>query len=100
MVLKPDWYTGLSTNSSYVHLHDVIYCIENNLTYIPEGYDVHHCDGNKLNNHIDNLIMLTTSEHTYLHWRLKGVTTISKESTAKWLEAWRKGIDIPFDDIV
>lgn len=29
--------------------------------------DVHHIDGNKLNNNIDNLMVLTRSEHTKIH---------------------------------
>lgn len=100
MMRKPDWFTGSATKSCYVPLQDVIYCLENNLTGIPTGYDVHHCDQNKLNNDPSNLILLTNAEHTYLHYRLKGVTTISKESTTKWLEAWRQGIDLPLHDIV
>jgi len=30
--------------------------------------DVHHKDGNKKNNHPDNLEVLSKSEHTKLHW--------------------------------
>lgn len=31
--------------------------------------DVHHIDGDKTNNHVQNLMVLTKSEHTKLHWR-------------------------------
>lgn len=34
---------------------------------IPSGYHIHHIDGNKENNHIDNLMMLDPCEHLRLH---------------------------------
>ena len=34
---------------------------------IPEGFDVHHRDHNKLNNTPNNLVLLTKAEHTSLH---------------------------------
>lgn len=34
---------------------------------IPEGYVIHHKDGNGLNNSIDNLEMMTRSEHARYH---------------------------------
>lgn len=40
--------------------------------YIPKGIDIHHINGNKLDNNIINLIPLTHSEHTRLE--KKGAT--------------------------
>lgn len=34
---------------------------------IPEGYDIHHIDGDKLNNHPSNLCALKHEDHTKLH---------------------------------
>jgi hypothetical protein len=35
---------------------------------IPNGYDIHHIDGNKDNNSIENLEKITRSEHQQRHW--------------------------------
>lgn len=34
---------------------------------IPDGYEIHHKDGNKLNNELSNLQLLTRTEHARLH---------------------------------
>ncbi len=34
---------------------------------IPKGHDVHHIDGNPLNDRIDNLVLLTHAEHCKIH---------------------------------
>jgi hypothetical protein len=47
---------------------------------IPDGYEIHHVDGNTLNNSIDNLECLTKAEHLALHagllpeWKRKWLT--------------------------
>lgn len=87
MVLKPDWYTGRKS-SKHVFVHNVVVCEALGITEIPKGWCVHHCDTNPYNNIYDNLILVTLGDHIRLHHvLLKGATTISKESTAKWLEA-------------
>jgi hypothetical protein len=34
---------------------------------IPEGYEIHHIDGDKHNNDIENLKLLTRAEHQKIH---------------------------------
>jgi hypothetical protein len=34
---------------------------------IPNGWDVHHLDGNRLHNHLDNFECLSKAKHTRLH---------------------------------
>lgn len=34
-----------------------------------KGYAIHHIDGNKKNNNITNLALITSSEHSKIHWR-------------------------------
>ena len=86
MVSKPDWYTGRS-GSKHVFQHHVVVCENLGLTCIPSRWVVHHVDLNKHNNSFDNLVLITMSDHSRLHNLLKGATTISKESTLKWVEA-------------
>lgn len=70
MVLKPDWYTGRK-GSNHVFEHSVIVCEALSLTEIPKGFIVHHIDGVKTNNSIDNLALMTNSGHGKLHARGK-----------------------------
>lgn len=86
IIIKPDWYSGRK-NSKHVFHHHMVWCEFHEKTEVPKGFVVHHCDYNKTNNVIENLICMSMSDHTRLHSWLKSVTTISKESTAKWLEA-------------
>lgn len=66
LVLKPSWFSGRS-GSKHIFEHHKEYCIANKLTEIPGGYVVHHKDGNKVNNHPDNLELMSNAEHTKLH---------------------------------
>jgi hypothetical protein len=36
---------------------------------VPEGWQIHHIDGDHANNAIDNLTLLTNSDHQRLHKR-------------------------------
>ena len=64
--LKPDWYTGRK-RSSHVFLHHVVMCQNLGITEIPKGFVVHHVDGDKCNNDISNLALMTMSAHSKLH---------------------------------
>lgn len=49
-------------SNGYVFEHIVVWEKQNGVA-LPDGYDVHHIDGNKLNNSPDNLVSLTRKEH-------------------------------------
>lgn len=95
MVLKPDWYTGRKTQK-HVFVHHLVLCKWAGITAMPKGWNGHHCDKNKNNNDLSNLVLLTAAAHTKLHQcllnKLEGATTISKESTLKWVEAHGGGL--------
>jgi hypothetical protein len=44
--------------------------MQNTKCQIPKGFSVHHIDGNKLNNNIDNLLLLDKQSHKQLHKRI------------------------------
>lgn len=64
--LKPDWYTGRG-GSKHVFVHHIVMCEHLGITEIPEGWCVHHIDEDKTNNVINNLEMMTKSDHMKLH---------------------------------
>jgi len=45
----------------------LIFCEENKLKKIPQGFIIHHINQNKKDNHIENLMLLPRQEHTKLH---------------------------------
>jgi hypothetical protein len=86
MELKPSWYTGRA-GSKHVFQHHIVVCLSLGITEIPKGWCVHHVNENPHDNTFDNLVLMTLSDHQRLHQVLAGATTISKESTLKWVEA-------------
>jgi hypothetical protein len=58
-------YAKKSVNNKHIRLHRLIW--EQYNCKIPEGYDIHHINGNKLDNRIENLQMIRHNEHTRLH---------------------------------
>lgn len=97
----PEWLTKQYAHNS-LGAHALVVCQHMGLTEIPEGYVVHHVNNDSKDNRFENLVLMTRAEHTALHIGfLKGVTTISKESTLKWVEARRNGATrSTLDDIV
>ena len=72
-VFTPDWWEGkrLTKFRGRIYEHHFVFCWNNNLNKLPEGVVIHHIDQDVDNNDIENLQMLTRSEHLKLHWRLK-----------------------------
>jgi hypothetical protein len=59
---------------------------------IPENMDIHHIDGNKDNNEIENLRMLSRSEHRKEHWSDCNLRPVCEEQLNKvrpiqWLKS-------------
>ena len=47
-----------------------VFCSYYRLTEIPQGFIIHHKDGNALNDSIDNLVMMTDKAHKEFHNKL------------------------------
>ncbi|MBR2773930.1 MAG: HNH endonuclease [Selenomonadaceae bacterium] len=60
---KRGWYQTPNTA-----LHRVVWEYHNGT--IPKGYEIHHVDGDKANNQIENLQCVTRKEHRHLHVEL------------------------------
>ena len=74
--LKPSWYTGRK-GSKHVFKHTLVMCEALGLSELPKGYCVHHIDGNKTNNLLINLALMTVQAHSRLH-QLERATTSRK----------------------
>ena len=66
--------TSSKEGNLFKSLHRLIY--EEYYGAIPKGYVIHHKDGNKTNNNITNLELLTHTQHASLHNK--------KENNASW----------------
>ena len=65
-----DEKTGYYLNSTLrIRMHQYVWACEKG--EIPKGYHVHHKDGDKSNNDISNLELLTANEHSQKHWEEK-----------------------------
>jgi hypothetical protein len=51
-------------------LHRLIF-EDSHQTKIPDGYIIHHEDGDKLNNNIENLVLMTKSQHAAIHMKME-----------------------------
>lgn len=66
---------------------------------IPEGYDVHHVDGNRANNDISNLQLLKSSDHKRLHgekltdeqreWYRQNLNNVARPKAIEWHKSER-----------
>ena len=61
-------YKWITINGKQVRESHYIWCSDPyNLSFIPEGFVIHHLNGNKLNNQAENLILLSRDYHTKIH---------------------------------
>jgi hypothetical protein len=73
-VWMPDWWEGLQPKPNRVYEHQLVWAQAAGCTYVPKGSVVHHIDGNKLNNSVDNLQCMTRSEHMSHHAKERATT--------------------------
>ena len=79
-------YKAIKINGKKIDEH--VYVWEQNFGPIPKGYVVHHKDENKKNNNIDNLEIMTRSEHTKMHYQKNDCTifqSMTEEKRAEWI---------------
>ena len=66
-----DGYMCRYSKGKTFYEHRLIYCAANGLDEIPNGYDIHHINGNIQDNRIENLMMLSKSDHTKIHYLMR-----------------------------
>ena len=85
-------YLGRRPNREFIYLHRLIWKLE--YDNIPEKYEIHHINGNKVDNRLQNLECLSKSEHRKRHnnqVQLLGIESrgnnngASKLSDEEWL---------------
>ena len=69
---KPDHlirgrYRLVAQDGKTCYAHRVVWGVANGP--IPPGHVVHHADGNRLNNSLDNLVLMSEVEHARIHGR-------------------------------
>lgn len=79
MVKKPEWYTGRA-GSDYVFYHSVVMCEYLGLTELPRGFVIHHIDGDKRNNDISNLALVSLSGHGKIHSLYRNLCKVQRLS--------------------
>lgn len=92
--ISKDGYVKVYPQKGYKHcnIHQYIWMCANGCD-IPEGYDIHHIDGNKQNNSIYNLELVEHKKHMSEHKIGKHYT----EETKKKLSESHKGKIVSFE---
>lgn len=73
----------INDNGYIKPLHRFVY--ENEYGEIPIGYEIHHKDGNKQNNNIENLVAIPREEHEAIHgFKRKDFANLKKTGKKRW----------------
>ena len=85
-------YSSLDHKEKRRRLHRCVWEFYNGA--IPSGYEVHHIDGDKSNNDISNLQLLSNAEHMKLHgatlteeereWRRQNLAKTARPKASEW----------------
>jgi len=85
LIYRPDHSTAMKSDNWEGWVYEHRYVVEVELgIYLKDGEVVHHLDGNRSNNHISNLIVLSISDHMKLHrWMESQIITPNPSLTLK-----------------
>lgn len=77
-VFMPDWWQGKDVKSNRMYEHHYVWAKFYNQTSLPKGCCIHHIDLDIDNNSIENLQLLTISEHMQLHAYIRKVQRLER----------------------
>jgi hypothetical protein len=77
-VFVPTWWSGTKVKSGRMFEHHYVWADNYKQTCLPKGCCIHHIDLNIDNNSIENLQLLTISEHMKLHGEIRKVQRLER----------------------
>lgn len=77
-VFAPSWWRGNTVKSNRIFEHIFVWCSYYGQDQLPRGCVVHHIDLDKDNNNIENLQLLSLSEHMTLHSEIRKVQRLER----------------------
>lgn len=78
-VFAPVWWKGKTVKSGRMYEHHYVWALDKGYAFFPKGYVIHHIDLNIDNNSIDNLELMTISNHIKLHWEIRKVQRLDRK---------------------
>lgn len=75
LIIAPDTYPGKKYRNRYAYEHHIVWW-ENTKTFPPNGYIIHHKNGETRDNRFDNLELIHLSTHIRIHKREKRFTLL------------------------
>lgn len=66
LVVAPEWYKGKRYRGKYCYEHHLVWERQTGCP-VPDGCIIHHKDGNKYNNDITNLQLMSAVDHVRMH---------------------------------
>ena len=76
-VFAPSWWLGKTVKSGRMYAHHYMWAVAYNQVEFPHNCVLHHIDLNIDNNSIENLQLMTISEHIKLHTEIRKVQRLS-----------------------
>jgi hypothetical protein len=73
LLVAPENYPGKKYRGRYAYAHHISYWTAFGVTVLP-GQVIHHLNGDKMDNRIENLDLTTSSEHSKMHGKKKPYT--------------------------
>ena len=78
-VFAPSWWQGSKVKSGRIFEHHFVWASAYNQVAIPKKFCIHHIDLNKDNNTIENLQLLSISDHMKLHSEIRKVQRLERK---------------------